>query len=279
MSGGLAMTDKERGMAADSMKVAIVTGGGSGIGRAACLRLARDGYAIAAFDLRDEAARETAAMIGDNALGLRCDVSSESEVKAAIDATLARFQRLDLVFHAAGLPSRRAAEQETAAYFDSVVAVSARGALLLAKYGVQHLRKTRGSMVNMSSVAALVGLKDRVAYNAAKGAIIAMSRGMAIDYAEDGVRVNAICPGVTETPHVRQAIADSADPEEFRRGMVSATPLGRFATPEEIADAVAYLASASFVTGHTLVIDGGMTAKGSAWSKGGLDQSKAFGER
>ena len=264
-------------MSEQTNRVAIVTGGGSGIGRAACMRLAHDGYCIAALDVREEAARDTAGMIGEKAVGIRCDVSVDAEVKAAVDATMARFQRLDLIFHSAGLPSRRAAEFETVQHFDAVVAVSARGAMLLAKHGVQHLRKTRGSIVNMSSVAALVGLKDRVAYNAAKGAIIAMSRGMAIDYAEDGVRVNAICPGVTDTPHVRQGIADSADPEAFRRGMVDATPLGRFATPEEIADAVAYLASASFVTGHTLVIDGGMTARGTAWVKGGLDQSAAFG--
>lgn len=258
--------------------VALVTGGGSGIGRAACVRLAAEGYAVAALDVREESARETASLIGKAALGLRCDASLDADVNAAIAATVKAFGRLDLIFHCAGLPSRRAAEQETVEHFDAVVAVSARGALLLAKHGVQHLRKTRGCMVNISSVAALVGLKDRVAYNAAKGAIIAMSRGMAMDYADDGVRVNVICPGVTETPHVRSAIAGSADPEGFRNGMLAATPLGRFATPEEIADALLYLARAGFVTGHTLVIDGGMTARGSAWSKGGLDRSEAFGQ-
>lgn len=266
-------------MLADSARVAIVTGGGSGIGRATCLRLARDGYAIAAIDVREDAARETASMIGEAAIGIRCDVSLDIEVEAAVEETLRRFRRLDLVFHAAGLGSRRAAELETVAHFDAVIGVSVRGAFLLTRYAVPHLRKTRGCIVNTSSVAALVGLKDRVAYSAAKGAVIAMSRSMAIDYAGDGVRVNTICPGVTDTPWVRQGIADSADPEEFRRGMIASTPLGRFAAPEEIADAVAYLAGASFITGHTLVIDGGMTAKGSAWVKGGLDRSDAFGPR
>lgn len=265
-------------------KVAVVTGGGSGIGQAACLKFATEGYAVAVVDIREEAARQTIAMLeavpeGAGSLAVRCDLSNPGDVESAIDVTVARFGRIDCIFHSAGLPSRRSAENESVEHFDAVVAVSARGALLLAKYGVQHLRKTRGSIVNMSSVAALVGLKDRVAYNAAKGAMIAMSRGMAIDYAEDGVRVNVICPGVTDTPHVRSGIADSANPEEFRRGMEAATPLGRFATPGEIADAVYFLATATFVTGHTLVVDGGMTARGNAWTRGGLDKSTAFGEK
>jgi NAD(P)-dependent dehydrogenase (short-subunit alcohol dehydrogenase family) len=229
------------------MTRALVTGGGSGIGAAVARRLAADGFEVVVSDASLEAAGE----LGAEALGL--DVRDEQQVAPAM-------ADVDVLINVAGIGSTTNAPETPLDVWENVFAVNARGTFLCCKHAIPGMiARGGGSIVNVASVAALVGLRNRAAYSASKGAVVSLTRALAIDHVGDGIRVNAVCPGTVDSPWVRRLVEESGESLDALR---QRQPMGRLGTPDEIADSVAYLASdrAAFVTGSVLVIDGGLTA-------------------
>jgi NAD(P)-dependent dehydrogenase (short-subunit alcohol dehydrogenase family) len=242
-------------------KVALISGGGRGIGAAVARLFAQEGAAVVLGQRTEPEARATAESIryqGGRAVYVRLDVTREEDWQAAVSAAVATFGRLDVLVNDAGVNNERGVEELSREEWDRVIAVNQSGVWLGMKAAVPALRRRGGgAIVNVASVSALTGSASMFAYQASKGAVRAMSRGAAIQYASEGIRVNAVFPGpVVPTP------VEGMDPESARRP-VADVPLGRAARPEEIARGVLFLASdeASFVTGAELIIDGGFTAK------------------
>jgi len=240
-------------------KRALVTGAGSGIGAAVARRLHAAGAEVVLADLRGEAAEEVAGGLGAGARAVALDVADEDAVRAAIEAE-EQAGGLDVLANVAGIGSTTSAPDTPLEVWERVFAVNARGTFLCCKHAIPPMaRRRRGAIVNMASVAGLVGLRNRAAYCASKGAVVALTRALAVDHVGDGVRVNAVCPGTVDSPWVRRLVEEVGESMEALRAR---QPMGRLGTPEEVADAVLYLASdaAAFVTGAVLAIDGGMTA-------------------
>jgi NAD(P)-dependent dehydrogenase (short-subunit alcohol dehydrogenase family) len=230
-------------------RTAIVTGAGSGIGAAVARRLTADEADVSLGDVNLEAAEAVAAEVGAGAVAL--DVRDEAQVAAATDG-------VDVLVNVAGIGSTANAPDTTLEVWEDVFAVNARGTFLCCKHAIPGMAaRGGGSIVNVASVAGLVGLRNRAAYCASKGAVIALTRALAVDHAADRIRVNAVAPGTVDTPWVRRLVEDAGESLDALRAR---QPLGRLGTPEEIADAVAYLLGAAFVTGTILVADGGLTA-------------------
>jgi 2-keto-3-deoxy-L-fuconate dehydrogenase len=225
------------------MSRALVTGGGSGIGAAVARRLAADGLAVIAADL--------APADIPGAIALQLDVRDEQQVREAM-------ADVDVLVNAAGIGSTTNAPATELEVWENVFAVNARGTFLCCKHAIPGMvERGGGSIVNVASVAALVGLRNRAAYSASKGAVVALTRALAVDHVGDGIRVNAVCPGTVDSPWVRRLVDEAGESlDDLKRRQ----PMGRLGTPEEIADSIAYLAGAEFVTGTVLVIDGGLTA-------------------
>jgi 2-keto-3-deoxy-L-fuconate dehydrogenase len=223
------------------VKRALVTGAGSGIGAAIARRLAADRLEVVLADVRP--------IEGDGAV--QVDVRDEAQVAAAM-------RDLDVLVNAAGIGSTTNAPETPLEVWEDVFAVNARGTFLCCKHAIPGMvARGGGAIVNIASVAALVGLRNRAAYSASKGAVVALTRALAVDHVGDGIRVNAVCPGTVDSPWVRRLVDDSGESLDELRAR---QPMGRLGTPEEIADAVSYLVSAEFVTGSVLTIDGGLTA-------------------
>jgi NAD(P)-dependent dehydrogenase (short-subunit alcohol dehydrogenase family) len=245
-------------------QVAIITGGNSGIGQAVALRFAAEGarIIIAARDLeRGNAIVMTIHQQGGEAVFVPCDVSVPVQCQQVVETALTHFGKLDILVNNAGIILRNHTVLETTLeQWESMFDVNSKGVFLMSKYALPHLIKTHGNIVNVSSYAGLVGFKGAAAYCAAKGAVVQLTRAMAIDHAADGVRVNCVCPGSVHTPMIEAAWANYGDGAQ--QAWESKHPLGRIATPEEVANAILYLASseASFVTGVALAVDGGITA-------------------
>jgi NAD(P)-dependent dehydrogenase (short-subunit alcohol dehydrogenase family) len=240
-------------------KRALVTGAGSGIGAAVARRLHAAGAEVVLADLRGEAAEEVAGGLGAGARAVALDVADEDAVRAAIEAE-ERAGGLDVLANVAGIGSTTSAPDTPLEVWERVFAVNARGTFLCCKHAIPPMaRRGRGAIVNMASVAGLVGLRNRAAYCASKGAVVALTRALAVDHVGDGVRVNAVCPGTVDSPWVRRLVEEVGESMEALRAR---QPMGRLGTPDEVADAVLYLASdaAAFVTGAVLAIDGGLTA-------------------
>lgn len=246
-------------------KVALITGAGSGIGRAMSLLFAQEGAQILASDVSGDGARETASMIGDGrAEGMEADVSRSEDVQATVKACLDRFGRIDILCNNAGTGSTQNVVDTPEELWDRVFAVNARGAFLGCKYVVPHMIEAGGGIiVNTASVAGMVGIKNRAAYCASKGAVIALTRAVAVDHVGQNIRCNCICPGTVDSPWVGRLLDMADDPVAERSALTARQPMGRLGTPEEIAKAALYLASddAAFITGSALVIDGGLTAQ------------------
>jgi 2-keto-3-deoxy-L-fuconate dehydrogenase len=222
------------------VKRALVTGAGSGIGAAVAQRLASDGLDVVRADVRDA---------GQG--GVILDVRDEAQVAPAM-------RDLDVLVNVAGIGSTTNAPDTPLEVWDDVFAVNARGTFLCCKHAIPGMAaRGGGSIVNVASIAALVGLRNRAAYCASKGAVVALTRALAVDHVEDGIRVNAVCPGTVDSPWVRRLVDEAG---ESLDGLRARQPMGRLGTPEEIAEAVAYLVSAEFATGTILTIDGGLTA-------------------
>jgi meso-butanediol dehydrogenase / (S,S)-butanediol dehydrogenase / diacetyl reductase len=240
-------------------RVAVVTGAGSGIGAATARLLGGAGATVVAADV-DSAAAQATAGTGERIQATGVDVRDEQAVSEMVAAAHGLHGRLDILVNVAGIGSTTSAPDTPLEVWDNVFAVNARGTFLCCKHALVHMvEQGDGVIVNIASVAGLVGLRNRAAYCASKGAVIAFTRAIAIDHVKDGVRVNCICPGTIETPWVRRLVEDVG---ESLDELKARQPMGRLGTPEEVAHAVRYLVSDAgrFFTGSSLVIDGGLTA-------------------
>jgi NAD(P)-dependent dehydrogenase (short-subunit alcohol dehydrogenase family) len=248
-------------------KRVIVTGAGSGIGRAVALRLAAEGARVALADLDEEAVRGVASEIdeaGGESLVQKTDVTSSGDVEALVRGVVSEWGGLDVMVNNAGIGVAGTTPVTSEDDYDRVMDVCVRGTFLGMQHAIPAIRDSGGgSVVNLSSVAALVGIPDRAVYSAAKGAIFSLTRAAAMDHVEEGVRVNCIAPGTVDTPWIGRITAGYDDPEEALANMEARQPHGRFVTPEEIAAMAAYLASdeAGSVIGACMVVDGGVTAR------------------
>jgi NAD(P)-dependent dehydrogenase (short-subunit alcohol dehydrogenase family) len=246
-------------------KVSLITGGGGGIGRAAAMRFASEGSAVVVVDIDRESAEETADLVvgaGGRAIAHRADVSDAGDCAAMVAAAEAGYGKLDVLFNNAGISH---AEDDDAlstseAVWDLTFAVNVKGVFLGCKYGIPALRRAGGgSIINTASFVALLGAATpQLAYTASKGAVLALSRELAVIHAREGIRVNALCPGPLHTPLLMKYLDT---PAKQQRRLVH-IPMGRFGEAEEIANAALWLASdqASFVTGTAFTVDGGITA-------------------
>lgn len=246
-------------------KVALVTGGSTGIGRATAVAFAREGARVVVADVNQAEGEETVSRIraaGGEALFVRADVSRSAEVKALVERTLATYGRLDCAFNNAGIEGVMIPTVEcTEENWDRVIAVNLTSAFLCMKHELAHMLKVgRGSIVNCASIAGLVGFPNAPAYVASKHGMVGLTRTAALETAKSGIRVNAICPGVVRTPMVDRAT--HGDPA-IEAAFVASQPIGRMGNPEEIASAVLFLCSdaASFITGQAIAADGGWVAQ------------------
>jgi 3-oxoacyl-[acyl-carrier protein] reductase len=247
-------------------KVALITGAASGIGRAAALLFAREGARVVVADVQDDLGEASVASIkgaGGAAVFVHADVSRTEDAQAMIDTALQRFGRLDILFNNAGVGKHIPFEQLTEADWDRIVDINLRGVFLGCRYGVPALKQAGGgAILNTASQSGLQGHPNNQAYCAAKAGVINFTRSLAKDMARFNIRVNAICPGGTDTPILRGYIPPGESPDYVARMVAPHTPFGRLARPEEIAAAALFLVSdeASFISGVALPVDGAASA-------------------
>lgn len=241
-------------------KVALVTGGDSGIGLVTARMFAEAGAAVALAGRHEDSVRTAAVQLtaqGHKALGIRCDVADEAQVAAMVEQTLSKFGRLDAAFNNAGVQSPIAETADASGEeFDRVNAINLRGIWSCMKYELRHMREQgSGAIINTSS---LGGIAGRAAYHASKHGVLGLTKSAALEYAARGIRINAICPGIIDTPMVADMKNREAD---AMKELMKEVPIARLGRPEEIASAVLWLCSpgASYVIGHALVVDGGYT--------------------
>jgi len=244
-------------------RIAIITGAGSGIGHEAAKLFASEGASVVVADRNAEAATRVAAEIGGKATSYHVDVSKEAEVKAMIDAVVAAHGRLDILVNNAGFGFAGTVVTTSETDWDALMAVNVKGVFFGCKYAIPQMEKQGGGViVNTASAVANVGITDRAAYVASKGAVAALTRAMAIDHVAAKIRINCVAPGTIESPYFAK-ILSGPDGAELRRGLEQRQAMERLGQPIEIARAMLFLASddASFCTGTTLVADGGWTAR------------------
>src|SRR5215467_14807636 len=246
-------------------KVALVTGGASGIGRATALTFAREGAKLIVADMQEDGGQQTVHMIaeqGGTAIFVQTDVTQAAAVEALISQAVQTYGRLDCAHNNAGISGGgRALTAEYAEdTWQQVLAVNLTGVWLCMKYEIpQMLHQGSGAIVNTASVAGLMGGRGLAAYVASKHGVVGLTKTAALEYAQQGIRVNCVCPGVIHTSMTARGLSDP----ERRARIIASEPMGRVGTPEEVAEAVVWLCSdaASFVTGHTMTIDGGFVAQ------------------
>lgn len=244
-------------------KVALVTGGSFGIGRAAAIAFAKEGAKVVIADwVEDHETLHTIQAGGGDAIFIKCDVSSDESVRTMVDKTIAQYGRLDYAFNNAGVEGISAPTHEcTNENWDKTIGINLKGVWLCMKYEIPHMMKQgKGAIVNNASIAGLVGFVNIPAYVASKHGILGLTKNAALEYAKSNIRVNAVCPGVIKTAMIdRFTGKDEAVEKQFE----SMEPVGRMGKPEEVAQAVIWLCSdaASFVTGHPMAVDGGWVAQ------------------
>jgi len=242
-------------------KVAIITGGGSGIGKAIAVAFAREGASVVIAGRDQKKLNSTAAEIGGDCLAVTADVSKAKDVEKLVAAAIAKFKRVDVLVNNAGVLLPGTAEQLSEEDFDQTFNVNVRGLWLLSRAVLPHMRAPNdgGSIINIGSVLSMLGARNRVAYSASKGAVLAMTRAMALDHAGENIRVNCICPGIVETELVAKFNMD----ESARRQRLAMHPAGRFGQPEDVAGLAVFLASdeSAWITGTAQTVDGGYSAQ------------------
>ncbi len=243
-------------------KVAIVTGGASGIGEATCKLFAREGARLVIVDIQEEKGRALAAALGADFL--RADMAVHKDVKAMIDYAENKFGRLDVLVNNAAVESPKAEVDTTEEEYDRIMDVNVKGPFLATKYAVPLMKRNGGgSIINISSAYGIIGSIGFGAYHASKGAIRLLTKSTAVTHAKDGIRANSIHPGAIDTPLLREAIDTNPDPKAFEDTVKSMQPIRRLGRPEEIAAGCLFLASdeSTFCIGAELAIDGGMVAQ------------------
>jgi len=247
-------------------KVGIITGGGSGIGRVTSTIFAKEGARVGVVDLDLKSAKETVDLIkkdGGEAIPVKADITSSDEVKNMIKSVVKTYGRIDILVNNAGIFKEGNVVETPEEDWYNVLNVNLTGTFLCMKYCIPvMIEKGGGSIVNISSEAGLVGIKNQVAYNASKSAVIGLTRSTAVDFATKNIRVNCICPGRVLTPLVEKVIEDSDNPEEKKRLLSEDRPVKRMGKPEEIAAGVLFLSSnlSQYATGTVMCIDGGYTS-------------------
>ena len=247
-------------------KVAIITGGTSGIGLRAAITLLQCGASVALIGRQVEkgqAVMQELASYESQVCFIQGDISLVQHCQTVIDQTVAKFGRLDIVINSAGIYMEKAISDVEEDEFDQMMAINIKGTFFMCKYAVPYLRKSGGgAIVNISSDAGINGNCLCTAYCASKGAVTTFTKALALEAIHYGIRVNCVCPGDVDTPMLQQQLADVDRPEEYLRDMASLYPIGRIAQPQEIANVICFLASegASFVNGAVWTVDGGLTA-------------------
>lgn len=247
-------------------KGALVTGGAMGIGKAVVARFLQEGAQVAFSDVDAQAGQRCAEAL--RAWGhvqfIPGDVSIEADARRMVDTAVTEFGHLDILVNNAGVTLAATVTETEEADWDRVLDVNLKGIYLCSKHAILHMVRSRGgSIINLGSIAGVVGLNANAAYNASKGGVILLTKNMALDYADKNIRVNAVCPAMIMTPMLENFIKLQADPEAYVRRVEQSTPLGRMGTGEEVAAVVAFLASdeSSYITGASLMVDGGYTAR------------------
>lgn len=243
-------------------KVALVTGGASGIGRATVVEFAQGGAKVVVADMQD--GKKLVAEIkkaGGEALYIKCEVSKEAEVKAMIQKTVKTYGRLDYAVNNAGTEGAQSPLQDlTEDLWQRTIDINLKGVWLCMKYEIpQMLRQGKGAIVNTASIAGVIGFQNSAAYVASKHGVVGLTKVAALENAQTGIRVNAVCPGLIKTPMLERAFTSP----EMEQAYMAAVPMKRLGRPEEIADSIIHLCSdaSSLITGHALVIDGGWVAQ------------------
>lgn len=249
-------------------KTALITGGGTGIGRATARLFAREGANVVITGRTEKPLNDTSLELGNEGLEishLAADVSNENDCKKAVDLTISKYCRIDILFNNAGVCYKSSTHETATSMWDETFDINVKGVFLMSKHALPHMiREGRGSIVNNSSI---LGLKASpagfAAYSASKGALNQLTRSMALEYAEKGIRVNAICPGTIYTPMMDVLFEEWGERQIGEKRFISVHPIGRLAQPEEIAHAVLFLCDDNirFMTGAMLSVDGGMSAK------------------
>jgi len=242
-------------------KVAIITGAGAGIGKETAILFAEQGAKVFCNDISGSVIN-VVDQINNNAgeaTAYQGDISIAETAEKIINEAINKYHKIDILFNNAGIVIPGNAENTTLEDWDKTMRVNVRGVFLMSKFALPQLIKTRGCIVNNSSCLALKGSKDRLAYTASKGAILSMTRALAMDYVKYGVRINCICPGVVDSPSFRERISKFDDPEAARKHFTAMQPLGRITEPREVAESVLYLVTSEICEGTILSADGGIT--------------------
>lgn len=246
-------------------KVALITGAGAGIGRASVIAFVREGARVAAVDRDPTTGEETAQLAraaSGEAIFLQADVSRAAEVSAAIDACVAHFGALHILFNNAGIVPVGTVEETGELVWDETMAVNLKSVYFGCRFAIPHFRRQGGGVIiNTASVAGLAGVKERAAYSASKMGVIGLTRSIAIDYVTEKIRANCICPGTVDTPSLQQRLHATGDYQAAKASFIARQPMGRLGTAEEIAALAVYLASdeSAYMTGSAIVIDGGLS--------------------
>lgn len=249
-----------------SGKVALITGGGTGIGRAIAMAFAREGASVAVAGRRLEKVKEVALAIekqGGAAQALQCDVARGKDAERAINETAKKFGKFNVLVNNAGTLSVSTVDSISEDDWDRVITVNLKGPFLMSRAALKEFRRNGGgTIVNIGSVLGLVAMKDRAAYCASKGGVTMLTKAMALDHAHENVRVNCICPSIVETELVKGLFDDSEQGKRLKQSRMGTIPLGRFGKPADVAELAVFLASeeSSWLTGTAIPLDGGLTA-------------------
>ncbi len=248
-------------------KVAIITGAGSGIGRTTALLFSEEGAQVAIVEIDKERGQDTVDMIrgkGEEALLIPTDITDSSQVKSMVSKVIETYGKMNILVNNAGLYLQGDAISTNEKQWDKIMMVNLRAAFLCCKYCIPGMIESGGGVViNVSSEAGIVAIKNQVAYNTSKAGLISLTKSIALDFASQNIRANCVCPGTTQTPLVAFVLAKQADPERARREVEKIRPANRLGKPEEIAYGILYLASdeSPYATGAVLSVDGGYTAQ------------------